>query len=62
VAASTEIRLGATVETLIAATTERDGSLLATGTHGRDAVGRLFLGSVAEGLIRDSIVPVLVAR
>ena len=34
--------------------------LIVAGTHGRGAVGRLLLGSVAEKLIRASEVPVVV--
>ena len=33
---------------------------IAVGTHHRTATGRLFMGSVAEGLMRHATVPVLV--
>ena len=33
--------------------------LLAIGTHGRKGLGRLFLGSVAEEIIRNAKIPVL---
>jgi nucleotide-binding universal stress UspA family protein len=36
--------------------------LLVIGTHGRRGFRRLFLGSVAEGLIRISTKPVLLIR
>jgi nucleotide-binding universal stress UspA family protein len=36
--------------------------LLAMGTHGRRGLHRLFLGSVAEGVVRHSSVPVVVVR
>jgi nucleotide-binding universal stress UspA family protein len=36
--------------------------LIVVGTHGRSGVGRLVLGSVAEGVIRKSAVPVLTVR
>lgn len=36
--------------------------LIALGTHGRHGISRLFLGSVAEGVLRRSDVPVLVVR
>jgi nucleotide-binding universal stress UspA family protein len=62
VACTTEIRHGRVVENLIAAVTEQGASVLVTGTHGRGAFGRLFLGSVAEGLARAATVPVLIVK
>ena len=39
--------------------TERDVDLIVMGTHGRRGLSRLFLGSVAEKVVRLSPVPVL---
>ncbi|MBF6990006.1 MULTISPECIES: universal stress protein [Cupriavidus] len=36
--------------------------LVVVGTHGRRGVRRLVMGSVAEGLVRDAKVPVLLVR
>ena len=36
--------------------------MIVLGTHGRNALGRLMLGSVAERVSRTSTVPVLVVR
>ena len=36
--------------------------LVVVGTHGRRGVGRVLLGSGAEQIIRQSLVPVLVVR
>ena len=36
--------------------------LIVMGTHGRQGVGRMFLGSVAERVVRSSPVPVLTIR
>ncbi|RDK06384.1 universal stress protein [Cupriavidus lacunae] len=36
--------------------------LVVVGTHGRRGVRRLVMGSVAEGLVRESKVPVLLVR
>jgi nucleotide-binding universal stress UspA family protein len=36
--------------------------LIVMGTHGRHGVGRVFLGSVAERVVRSSTVPVLTIR
>ncbi len=47
---------------LIAATAHAGAWLLATGTHGRTALKRLVLGSVAEALLRGAPVPVMTVR
>jgi nucleotide-binding universal stress UspA family protein len=39
-----------------------DADLIVIGTHGRRGVGRLFLGSDAEKVLRTSKVPVLLVR
>lgn len=36
--------------------------LIVIGTHGRSGLGRLLLGSVAEGVVRGASVPVLLVR
>lgn len=36
--------------------------LIAMATHGRTGVARLFMGSVTESVLRDSAVPMLIAR
>lgn len=36
--------------------------LIVIGTHGRTGLTRLLLGSVAEGVVRESSVPVLLIR
>ncbi|PSP55432.1 stress response protein [Halobacteriales archaeon QS_1_67_19] len=42
---------------------EREGcDLVVMGTHGRGGIDRLLLGSVAEGVVRASTVPVLTVR
>lgn len=41
---------------------EWGGDLLVVGTHGRRGVRRLVLGSVAEAVIRQSTMPVLLVR
>ncbi|MBV8270822.1 MAG: universal stress protein [Cupriavidus sp.] len=41
---------------------EWGGDLLVIGTHGRRGVRRLVLGSVAEAVIRQSTMPVLLVR
>lgn len=41
---------------------EHKADLLCMGTHGRGGISRLVLGSVAEGVLRRSHVPVLIAH
>jgi len=36
--------------------------LIVIGTHGRSGLSRLLLGSVAEGVVREASVPVLLVR
>jgi nucleotide-binding universal stress UspA family protein len=39
--------------------TDQDIDLIVVGTHGREGIDRLVVGSVAERVIRDSPVPVV---
>lgn len=39
-----------------------DADLIVLGTHGRRGVGRLFMGSDAEDIVRVSTIPVLLLR
>jgi nucleotide-binding universal stress UspA family protein len=57
-----EARAGRVVDTVLRAVGESDAKLVVVGTHGRTGVSRLVLGSVAEGVLRRSPVPVLILR
>lgn len=50
---------GPTVDTLIAETGKRQAGLIVLGSHGHGAVYDLLVGSVAEGVVKRSTVPVL---
>jgi nucleotide-binding universal stress UspA family protein len=52
-------RLGETVAT---EAREWGADLIVVGTHGRKGIGRVFLGSGAEQIIRLAPVPILVVR
>ncbi len=39
-----------------------DADLIVLGTHGRRGVGRLFMGSDAENIVRSASIPVLLLR
>jgi nucleotide-binding universal stress UspA family protein len=50
------------VSELIASAEQRRCGSLFMGTHGRGGVPRVVLGSVAEGVIRRSRLPVVAVR
>ena len=51
---------GETVKSLLEFAEERDASTIIVGSHSRNFLGRLLLGSSAEGILRHSNIPVLV--
>lgn len=53
---------GPIVDTLVAHIRDAKVDLVVITTHGRGAVGRLWLGSVADGLVRLATAPVLMLR
>ncbi len=56
------VTIGDPAERVLAVQTELDIDLIAMGTHGRRAVPRFFLGSVAERVVRDAACPVITIR
>jgi len=58
----TEVRRGPAAEEIVKAASESNADLLAMTTHGRSGLGRFFLGSVAETVLRTSTLPVLLMR
>lgn len=58
--ANVDVRIGAPLETLLDAAAERDGSVLIVGARATSGVKRLLLGSVAEGALDRSRVPVVI--
>jgi nucleotide-binding universal stress UspA family protein len=57
---TTEILNGAAPSELVR--TMRKGDLLVMSSHGRSGIARWYLGSVAEQVVRQATVPVLVVR
>lgn len=49
-------------EVITAVADERAADLIAMGTHGHRGLSRVFLGSVADGVIRSSDAPVTLIR
>jgi len=57
-----EVAHGAPVEEIVAMGTRHRASLIAMCTHGRTGLRRLALGSVAEQVLRQSALPLLLYR
>jgi nucleotide-binding universal stress UspA family protein len=57
---TTEVRQGDVVDELLRVA--QPGDLYGLATHGRSGVTRWLLGSVAEALVRRSVIPVLIVR
>lgn len=55
-------RIGNPAKELIGLSDETGADLIVVGTHGRKGVSRLFMGSVAEQVVRHGTCPVLVVR
>lgn len=53
---------GPTVPALLAYARERDAGLIVLASHGRGPLSRFWLGSTADGIIRQASAPVLVMR
>lgn len=58
----TEVRLGAPEQEITAAAQDLGADLVCIGTHGRGGLARMFLGSVAEMVVRHAPCPVLTVR
>jgi nucleotide-binding universal stress UspA family protein len=53
---------GDPVDMILRAAEETQSDVIVMGTHGRTALARLVLGSVAEGVLRKAHCPVLTAK
>ncbi len=56
------VRFGDPAEEIVEEARESGADLIAMATHGRTGVARILLGSVAEAVLRQSEVPVLLVR
>ncbi|MGH7684242.1 MAG: universal stress protein, partial [Vulcanimicrobiaceae bacterium] len=59
---TTLLRDGLPAATILDTARHSDCDVIVLGTHGRHGVARVFLGSCAESVLRDSPVPVLIKR
>ena len=51
---------GATVETILKEASDLDVDMIVVGSHGRGAMYQLLVGSVSEGILHKSRIPILV--
>lgn len=56
------VTIGEVVPSIVRTARDEHADLIAMGTHGRSGLARVVLGSVAERVVRDSEVPVLLVR
>jgi nucleotide-binding universal stress UspA family protein len=56
------LREGPSALTVVEVAREVNADLIVMGTHGRTGIGRLFLGSVAEEVLRKAPCPVLTVK
>jgi universal stress protein A len=56
------VPVGEPVESIVATARSWPADLVVIGSHGRDGLNRVLLGSVAEGVTRHAPCPVLVVR
>jgi nucleotide-binding universal stress UspA family protein len=59
---TTDVRHGEPVAEIVAAAGKTETDLIAMTTHGRSGFGRLLFGSVAEAVLRQAKIPVLMMR
>lgn len=58
----THLTRGDAVSEILEAASKLQCDLIVMGSHGRTALGRLLLGSVAEGIVREAPCPVLTIK
>ena len=58
----TTTEVGPPASTIVDVAETIDADLVVMGSHGREGLSRLLLGSVAEHVVRESPVPVTVVR
>jgi nucleotide-binding universal stress UspA family protein len=60
--AQVRLETGTPADTVLRVSAEEHADLIVMATHGRSGVGRLVLGSVAEEIIRQADLPVVLVR
>ena len=57
-----EVAIGEPTEQILEFAGSHDTDLIVMGTHGRTGLSRLFMGSVAEAVMRQSACPVFIVK
>lgn len=57
-----EIELGVAFDAILRYAKREKAGVIVMGTHGRSGIKRLFLGSIAESVLREAPCPVIVVR
>lgn len=58
----TVTEVGRPQDAIVTCAEESDADIVVVGSHGRQGISRVLLGSVAEEVVRHSPVPVMVVR
>ncbi len=53
---------GAVVEEIVFAANKENAQMIVMGTHGHGLVGRALMGSIAQRLVVESVIPVLLVK
>ena len=59
---TTDVQVGRAATTIVQCASKTGADLIAMGTHGRGGLSHLFMGSVAERVVRTAPCPVLTVR
>jgi nucleotide-binding universal stress UspA family protein len=60
--ATIEVREGPIADTILATARDLRVNMIAMSTHGRSGLQKMLMGSITEGIVKNSPVPVLVIR
>ena len=55
-------KIGAVVDEIIDTSKTEQAHMIVMGTHGRDLIGRTIMGSVAQKVVAQSTIPVLLVK
>jgi nucleotide-binding universal stress UspA family protein len=62
VATETYVAEGDAADAILQVAGDKGASLIVMGTHGRKGISHLFIGSVAEEVLKNATIPVLVTK
>ena len=54
--------IGSIAKEIVSVSEKEDVNLILMGTHGRDLIGRALIGSVAQKVVANSTVPLLLVK